>query len=382
MDGNNTSLAPNPPVLSRLVVRRLAPFALAALALAACDGTEGDGPLAGGSSFLAGTTADPEIGLVVNGLTRSLTLFQAGDPATQRQIALGASEAVTPTGAAVRGRRAAVPLGNAASVAIVNLATEEVERVHTFPGGNATGVAWLDDETVFAANLVGDYVGRIRRTQAATAIADTVHVAPAPTALAAAGDRVYVVSSNLGDDFLPIGNGVVSAIDPQTMRVTATRVVGLNPQAIAIGPDGKLYVVNTGDYAAVEGSLSILDRQTLAVEATVPGFGLGPGAITIGDDGLVYVSSYVYGTVVWSIATQQFVRGPASPLCAPFPGAGCRGAAHAEAADDGTVYQAYLGTPADAPRVFRYRRQGATYGAAEELTVGTSPLWIDVRSYR
>jgi YVTN family beta-propeller protein len=361
-------------------IRRL-PLLLAAALLAACDSSE-DGPLAGGSSFLAGTSSNPDVGVVLNSLSRSLTLFQAGDPAERREIALGASEAITPTGAAVRGRRVAVPLGNAAGVAVVSLATERVERVFTFPGGNATGAGWVDDETIVAANLLGDYVGRMRLSQGGAAITDTAHVAPAPTVVAVAGGRVLVVSGNLADDFTPLGDGVVSAVDPQTMRVTGTVGVGPNPQAAAVGPDGKLYVLNTGDYVSVAGSVSIVNPATLAVEATVPGFGLGPGAITIGADGLAYVSSYSYGTVVWSTATRQFVRGPADPLCATVPGAGCRGAGHASAASDGTVYQAYLGTTTDAPRVFAYRRQGAGYAAPEEIAAGTGPVWVDVRSYR
>jgi len=369
-------------VAHRFLTRRRLPLTLAAAALlAGCDGSS-DGPFAGGSTFLAGTSADPAIGVVLNGFSRSITLFHAAEPTTQHQIALGSSEAITPTGAAVRGRRLVVPLGNAASVAVVNLATESVERVFTFAGGNATGAEWVSDDTIIAANLLGDYVGRLRLSQGGAAITDTVHVAPAPTVVAVAGGRVLVVSGNLDDDFAPLGNGIVSAVDPQTMRVTGTVSVGPNPQAAAVGPDGKLYVVNTGDYFAVQGSLSIVNPQTLIVEATVPGFGLGPGAITIGADGLAYVSSYLYGTVVWNTATRQFVRGPADPLCTPAPGAGCRGAAHASAGPDGTVYQAYLGSQTDAPRVFAYRRQSGGYAAAEEITVGTGPLWVDVRSYR
>jgi hypothetical protein len=357
--------------------------ALAAVALAACS----DEPAGlDATSFLYGTASDPQVGVVLNGFARTLTLFHAGAPAEQRQIALGASEAITPTGAALRGRRLAVPTGNAASVAIVDLQGARVERVFTFASGNATGAAWVDDATVVAANLIGDYVGRIRLGQSGTAITDTAHVAPAPTAVVVAGGRALVVSGNLDDAFVPLGNGVVSAVDPQTMRVAGTVAVGRNPQAAALGPDGKLYVVNTGDYTAATSSISIVNPQTLQVEATVTGFGAGPGAIAIGADGLAYVSSYAYGTVVWNTATRQFVRGPANPLCAPLApstGLGCRGAAHATAGPDGTVYQAYLGSSTDPGRVFAYRRQaGGTYAAPETITAGTGPLWLDVRAYR
>ena len=93
------------------------------------------------------------------------------------------------------------------------------------------------------------------------------------------------------------------------------------------------------------------------------------------------MSSYFYGTLVWNTATRQFVRGPANPLCAPTLGS-CRGAAHAAVAADGTVYQAYLGTVTDPPRLFVYRRQGSDYAAAETLSAGSGPLWVDVRAFR
>src|SRR4051794_20822109 len=93
---------------------------LFALTLVACsdDTTQ---PVAPG--FLGGTPSNHEVGLVVNSLGKTLALFQLGSPTTQTQIPLGSSSTVTPTGFAVRGRRAVVPLGNAASVALINLET-------------------------------------------------------------------------------------------------------------------------------------------------------------------------------------------------------------------------------------------------------------------
>src|SRR5688572_9988282 len=87
------------------------------LALAACD----ESPTGEVESFLDGSGGDPQLGLVLNSLGRSLTLFHVGDPSQQREVPFGASTAVTPVGFSVRGTRAAVPLGNASSVALVDL---------------------------------------------------------------------------------------------------------------------------------------------------------------------------------------------------------------------------------------------------------------------
>jgi YVTN family beta-propeller protein len=365
-----------------LVLRRraVAPLALSLLALTACD----DSSTGRDAGFLDGTDDDPEIGVVVNSLAKSVTLFQAGSPDTRRQIPLGASDLITPTTAAIRGRRAAVPLGGGASVAVVDLDAARVERVFTFPAGNATGVAWLDDNSVVAANLVDDYVGKFTLDQPGTVITDVVDVAPAPTAVLTVGDRLFVVSSNLDENFQPLGDGIVTVLDGATLDAVGTVTVGRNPQYAALGPDGKVYVVNSGSFGVdTEGSVSIVDPTTLAAEATVPGFGSFPVAITVDADGMAYVSSFDYGTVVWDTRTRTFVRGPDAPLCAPVQSTGtCRGAADATVSEDGTVYQAFFGTQTLPAQIFLYR--GPSYELADSIGIGagTGPISVDVQSFR
>jgi len=91
---------------------------LSALVLAGC-GDDSSGPTTRG--FLEGTGSNPQIGLVVNSTGKALTLFQLGDPTVTRTVPFGASSAVTPTGFVFRGTHAVVPLGNAASAALVDL---------------------------------------------------------------------------------------------------------------------------------------------------------------------------------------------------------------------------------------------------------------------
>src|SRR5262249_40093111 len=86
------------------------------IAVASSCGNAATGP-SGPIGFLAGTASNHEIGIVVNSTGKALTMFQLGSPTTQQQIPLGASSTVTPVGFSLRNRTAAVPLGNAASVA-------------------------------------------------------------------------------------------------------------------------------------------------------------------------------------------------------------------------------------------------------------------------
>jgi len=147
-----------PMPFRRLASLRHAVFSASLASFSLSCSTDATSPFAPG--FLGGMPNDHEIGVVVNSLGRSVTLFQHGSPATQQQIALGSSTTITPTGFAVRGRQAVVPLGDAASVALIDLQAATVKRFFAFASGNATGSAFVDDTTVVAANLLTNVVDR------------------------------------------------------------------------------------------------------------------------------------------------------------------------------------------------------------------------------
>ena len=331
--------------------------------------------------FLEGTVSNPQIGLVVNSTGKALTLFQLGSPTTTREIPFGASSAVTPVNLAFRGKYAVVPLGDAASVALVDLEGARIERFFTFPSGNTTGAAWVNDTTFLVANVVHNYIGKVTLHQASGAITDTVHVAaPGPTAVVIAAGRAFVVSVNLDNNYLPIGPGVVTVIDPATMTpIDTLESGGTNSSAAALGPDGLVYVVNTGDYVA-DGSVTAINPTTLQVIGTYGGFGPGPGSIHIGATGRAYVSAFFTGTLVWNTATHTFLRDPLNPVCARLttePEMPCRGAFDATQASDGSIYQAFFGSPSQSlpPYVFVY---SPTFALVDSIAVGVGPSSLDI----
>jgi hypothetical protein len=359
----------------RLGARRSITLLIAA-AGAAC-GSDTTAPVAPG--FLGGTSSNHEIGLVVNSTGKALTMFQLGSPTTTKQIALGSSSTVSPVGLSLRGRLAAVPLGNAASVALINLQTASVQRFFTFASGNATGSVFVDDTTIVAANSKLGTVGRMTVGQTSDAIGPTAPVAPQPTAIAFAGGRVLVISANLDDNFAPIGNGIVTAIDPKTMQVVGTATMGgTNSTDGAVGPDGLLYVVNTGDYVG-QGNLTIVNPATTQVVATVPNMGVGPGAISIDANGLAYISGFFSGTIVWNTKTRAFVRGPDSPVCAKLGNGSCRGAFSAATSAAGDIYQVFFGSTTQQPYVFVYKAN--SFALTDSIAVGVGPAAIAIRTF-
>lgn len=352
----------------------------ATLLLAACEDSDPVQPPSE-RTFIEGTEGDARIGLVVNSLGSALRLFQLGDPDQVREVALGASSAVTPTGVTVHGGSVAVPLGNAASVAVVDAASQRVDRFFLFPSGNATGSAFTDDGALLVANLLDDEVGRVELDQASDAVEDRVAVTPAPTDIEVVGGRALVLSGNLDDAFAPLGPGVVTALDPTTLEVLGTvETGGTNPSASAVGPDGLLYVVNTGDYVS-PGTLAVIDPTTLERVEVVEGVGMGPGAITVDDAGFAYVSGFFLGTVVYDTGSRTFVRGPGDPVCAPLEDGGCRGASDAVAGDDGRLYQTFFGSAAEGldPWIFVY--QGAGYALVDSLAAGPGPSTLRIETF-
>ncbi len=350
------------------------------------DGNRGEaavGVLVEALDFLDGQVDNPEIGIVVNSTGNALRLFQLGNPAERRDIALGASSAVTPTGIAIRGEIGAVPLGNAASVAIVDLRSRQLRSFFLFESGNATGAAFVNDTIVLVANQRTDQVGRFNPDRSGGAIVELVQVVEFPTAVVAYDEtRAFVISSNLDDNYQPIGEGVVTAIDPGAMKVAGrVETGGTNPQFGRIGPDGMLYVINTGDYAAPS-TLAIIDPGTLERVALIEDFPAGSGHVHISADGILFASAFFAGTVAWNTTTKTFVRDSSNPICAPLAGGACRGAFASHTAADGSLYQTFFGSARQglAPQIFRY--ESGSFVLADSLNAGSGPVGLDIRSFR
>lgn len=330
--------------------------------------------------FLSGTETNPLIATTVLSLNNAIEQVQVGAPATRRQIALGTSSQITAVGYALRGRTIAVPLGNAAAVAVADLETGSITRTYTWPAGNATGAAFFDANTLVTTNPSRNLVGRIRLSNPSGPISDTIRVTATPTDVVVANGRLFVISSNLDANFSPAGPGVVTELEPNVFAILRTWTVGRNPQYGAVA-NGRLYVTNAGDFGANNGTLSVIDLATNTVTALVPGFGDFPGPISIDGQGRAYVSGFGFGTVVWNTLNATFVRSATNPVCAPV-GSTCRGATGAQLGSDGRLYQSFFGSASagQTGKIFIY--DGSTFALRDSITQSVGSSAVDVRSFR
>ena len=322
--------------------------------LSACfgDGTGPESPL----------TA--EVGVVLSSLDLSLTIFEVDDPTQTRTVGLGPDG--SPVSMALRGNLAAVPLGFVPAVAIVDLEDGTVSTVGLPQGSGATGAAFLNDSIVLVANPNLNTVTPVN-VLAGTSGAE-ITVGRFPQAVVVEGERAFVLNAEL-DMFVPDGPATVSVIDSATLTVTSTiQLSGENAAGGAVGPDGRLYVVNSGSFGMLNGSLSVVGLATLTELGNHAGFGDFPGSLALGPSSRAFVGAFSYGVAVWDTSLDAFIRAPAAALA---PG-GVASASGVAFDSDGRLYSL---TP-DCQNPSTANRHDGAYDVDLTIPVGICPFAI------
>jgi hypothetical protein len=253
--------------------------------------------------------APSEVVLVVNSIESSLSVIPIHATSTTYTIPLGGTTP-TPVGVSALGGYAIVPMGLDHAVTVVDLSTGTIARVIPLAAGSfATGSAIVDDSIAYVANPGLNTVTRINYLTGDTA---SVGVGVYPQAVVATRGKVFVINGNLVN-YAVAGPGWITVIDP----VTNAHAVGIdsiplpppgNPQFAAVGGDGRLYVMNSGDYTD-EGRLSIVDPVARVELANFGGFGIAPGDIASDGGQRLYVSSFTEGLMLFDTEKRTVVRG-------------------------------------------------------------------------
>jgi hypothetical protein len=195
---------------------------------------------------------------------------------------------------------------------VVDLAAGVVTyRVPLPANSGATGVAFVNDSVALVANPGRNTVSpvNVRRGQAGAEIPVGVY----PQAIVAGSGATYVINSNLVS-FAPAGPGSVTVLNPALGVVKTIPLSGVNPAAGAVAGD-RLYVLHSGNFGQANGSLSVVNLQTLAEESHHTGFGAFPSALEASPlDGVLFIGGFGYGIAAWDYVARQFVVTPANAL--------------------------------------------------------------------
>jgi len=263
-------------------------------------------------------SAEPVL-LAVNSLGETLTLVRLDtNDATPNALSLGDA----PNDIAVDPSRALAAvvnsLGNSLWLVDLTDTLRVVGEVDFGTGANPYAVAFDGSGgALVSLHLTGE-VARV--DVSSRAIVARTAVGRTPEGILVAGARALVMISNYrieNGSAVRFGPGAVAVLDAATGALLRTIAVGVNPQAAALAPDGRIHVVCTGNYGsetpAVAGAVYILDA---AATATVDSIALGgsPGAIAITPAGKAYVAGDAGGLLAYDALTLE----PIAPLGAPL----------------------------------------------------------------
>lgn len=251
---------------------RLGPAALLLLsAVGACAPTTGP------------TALPVEVLVVLDREERLLRLIAVDSTNVVKTIDLsGSLGALKPTVMAVRGTTALVGLGSAGFVLVVDLATRRVVRplIPIAGLGEVAAVAISEAGQGFSAVPATPNNENVTILDPATGAAGITTVAGGPQGFGVARGTVFVVLGNRQFCYpaVPSCLNTPSWLKPypfNTIDSIALNGPG-NASATAVGSDGLLYVLNSGNGGTAEGRLSAVDPVARKEVASFGGFGISP----------------------------------------------------------------------------------------------------------
>jgi len=162
-------------------------------------------------------------------------------------------------------------------------------------------------------------------------ITNTIQVGLWPEGMLDTGNNLYVVNTGFDINTYGYSGCSVFVIDKQTLTVTDSIYVPVNPQALVEGTDGNIYVLCTGDYFSEFGKIAVIDPASKTVLDTIitggtPGdltvtpsgklFIAGAGGWSAGEDGNVFLHDIPTGSILNDSSNPIITEASASRIIA------------------------------------------------------------------
>lgn len=249
---------------------------------------------------------------VINGLGENLTLIdRAGDSVVTNLLPLGGCPN------RIRAVDGMLLVVNSCTddLMVISQATHSVLRTINFPSGdNPWDVAIIDDSLCAVSMLIADQVAIVNYQVGAER--RRFPAGPAPEGLLYQYGRLWIANSALDFGTFEYGQGTVSVSNAGLTAVQVSVNVGTNPQVLAVGADGEVHVICTGNYFDRFGTIFTLDPDSWLPTDSIT-IGDFPGDLAIAPDGTGYLagggfvdSGFVYR---YNSQTHVVLNGPTNP---------------------------------------------------------------------
>ena len=251
--------------------------------------------------------------IVVNSLSEDISLIHDDYTVTKSAVTVG----VAPNQVIIRGKEAIVISSRSNSIQVIDIKTWTVVREYSVGDGCKPhmGALTQDDLLVITCNQSNELIlvdpdvdmtenAVLKRMDLPTG-ADLFPFDPGdlgharPQGVAVVGHKAYVTLSNLGDDWMPKGPGVIVVVDVAAW--TADKLIELsktNPSMIYRPSTGSklLYVPCSGAFDGT-GVIDVIDTDSDSVVDTVE-IGGAPGRMWVDRDGMAWVGDQSEGQLL------------------------------------------------------------------------------------
>lgn len=241
--------------------------------------------------LMAGSTlAAPRELVIVNGLGETFDVVNLEDSTVSLLVDL---LGLYPNDFVISGNTGIAINSGSNDLYFYNLAT--MSRIGTCflgNGHNPYNGAFLNADTLYVTNLISSTVSKIRVSDRSIIgefpIGDGID-SDSPQGIVIRDRRAYICLSSFNDLFeYDAGKLEVRDCDNDTLITRVT--VGVNPQVARFGYDGYLYILCTGNYAAIEGWLFKFDpvSNALVDSLSVGGY---PGGLAITKQNVAFLAA-------------------------------------------------------------------------------------------